>query len=106
MSATNRPKRVVMVDADDPMVEVHGEFFWKEDHDLLVGQAHQLGYQEGYRAGWADAARQQQAQPQTVVFRRKPSLYRRIRAIVGLATLSVFMLIIVATVAEQFVKQF
>ena len=26
-----RPKNVVMVDAENPMVEVHGEFFWREE---------------------------------------------------------------------------
>ena len=105
MTATNRPKRVVMVDADNPMVEVRGEFFWKEHHDVLVAEAHRAGYQDGYRTGWADAGRQQQAAPQTVVFRRRRSLYRRVRALVALAVLCVFLSIIVATVAEQFLRR-
>jgi len=103
MNATNRPKRVVVVDADNPMVEVHGEFFWREDHDVLLAEAQRTGFQDGYRAGWADAGRQQ---PNTVVLRRAPSLYRRIRVIIGLAILSVFMVIIIATIAEQFARQF
>jgi hypothetical protein len=59
----DRPRRVIVVDADNPMVEVDGEFFWREDHDLLLAAARdeaykagaQVGYQEGYRVGWANA---------------------------------------------------
>jgi len=30
------PKRVVIVDAENPLQEIHGEFFWREDHDRIV----------------------------------------------------------------------
>jgi len=32
MTESTRPKRVVIVDADNPMEEIHGEFFLREDH--------------------------------------------------------------------------
>lgn len=102
MTATNRPKRVVIVDADNPMVEIHGAFFWKEDHEVLLAEAHRVGYEAGYRAGATHTASQQ---PQTVVLRRAPSIYRRIQLIIALAVLSVFMLIIISTIAEQLVRQ-
>src|SRR3954453_10285419 len=101
MTAANRPKRVVVADADNPMVEVQGEFFWREDHDVLVAEARHLGYQDGYRAGWADAAPGGAAaprqQPTTFVLRRKPSLVRRIRAVVLLGFLAVCLVIVFAT---------
>lgn len=55
METPARPKHVIVVDADNPMVEVNGEFFWREDHDALLAAArraaYETGYQEGYRAG-------------------------------------------------------
>jgi hypothetical protein len=46
-----RPRRVVVVDADNPLREVEGEFFWREDHEVLLEQARV----EAYRRGYADA---------------------------------------------------
>src|SRR3954466_259095 len=103
MTATNRPKRVVVLDADNPMVEVHGEFFWREDHDVLVAEARHLGYQDGYRAGWADAACRQ---PTTLVLRRRPTLLGRIRAVILLGFLAVGLVIVFATIAQQWMRQF
>ena len=103
MTAANRPKRVVVLDADNPMVEVHGEFFWREDHDVLVAEARELGYQDGYRAGWADAAGRQ---PTTVVLRRRPTLLGRIRAVILLGLLAVGLVIVFATIAQQWMRQF
>jgi hypothetical protein len=56
MAAPNRPKRVVVVDAENPLVEVQGEFFWREDHEALVAAARQEAYRSGYQSGWSDAA--------------------------------------------------
>lgn len=33
MAGAERPKRAVVVDADNPLVEIDGEFFWREDHE-------------------------------------------------------------------------
>src|SRR3954468_4303453 len=102
MTAANRPKRVVVLDADNPMVEVQGEFFWREDHDVLVAEARELGYQDGYRAGWADAACQQ---PTTVVLRRRPTLFRRILAVLLLGLLAVYLVMALAMFGEQLIMR-
>src|SRR3954451_15417666 len=103
MTAANRPKRVVVLDADNPMVEVHGEFFWREDHDVLVAEARELGYQDGYRAGWADAAGRQ---PTTLVLRRRPTLFRRILAVLLLSLLAIYLVMALAMVGEQLMRRF
>ena len=103
MTAANRPKRVVVLDADNPMVEVHGEFFWREDHDVLVAEARKVGYEDGYRAGWADAASRQ---PTTLVLRRRPTLFRRILAFLLLGLLAVYLVMALAMVGEQLMRQF
>jgi hypothetical protein len=53
----HRPKRVVIVDADDPMVEVQGEFFWVEDHQRILAVQREAAYRDGYSAGWDAASR-------------------------------------------------
>jgi hypothetical protein len=89
-----RPKRVIVVDADNPLVEVHGEFFWREDHDQLVTAARNEGWAEGYQRGFADGHRSQPppgpvpgpVAPYPVVsppLRPPPSLERRHRSVGG-----------------------
>ena len=51
MTEFTRPKRVVIVDADNPLQEVHGEFFWREDHERIVAEERNSSYLEGYRRG-------------------------------------------------------
>lgn len=53
---TSRPKRVVVVDADNPLVEVQGEFFWREDHEAIVAAARDEAYRAGFQAGSAQVA--------------------------------------------------
>jgi hypothetical protein len=73
-----RPKNVVIVDADNPLVEVHGEFFWREDHDAIVSAAREEAYRRGYADGWNETTRNAPA-GQLVVRRRPPRLTRLIR---------------------------
>jgi hypothetical protein len=99
MATPNRPKRVVVVDADNPLVEIQGEFFWREDHEVLVAAAREEGYRTGYQAGWGDAARQ--AAPGVIEIRRRHSLFVRARRMVlGLMLLGM-LLIVLATIGEQ-----
>ena len=56
MTESTRPKRVVIVDAENPMEEIHGEFFWREDHERLLADARDVAFRDGYAHGWADAA--------------------------------------------------
>jgi hypothetical protein len=53
VSQIKRPTRVVMVDADNPMEEVRGEFFWREDHERVVAAARDEAYRAGYEDGLA-----------------------------------------------------
>jgi hypothetical protein len=57
MTESTRPKRVVIVDADNPLEEIHGEFFWREDHERLLADARDAAFRDGYQQGWADASR-------------------------------------------------
>jgi hypothetical protein len=43
-----RPKRVVVVDAENPLQEISGEFFWREDHERIVAQAREMAYAQGF----------------------------------------------------------
>lgn len=54
MADLQRPTRVVVVDADDPMSEITGEFFWREDHERLLAQAREAAYRAGFDAGFDD----------------------------------------------------
>lgn len=38
MAESTRPKRVVIVDAENPLQEIHGEFFWREDHERIMAR--------------------------------------------------------------------
>jgi hypothetical protein len=73
-----RPKNVVIVDAENPLVEVHGEFFWREDHEAIVSAAREDAYRRGYTDGWNEAARPQPP-AQLVLRRRAPLLIRLLR---------------------------
>ena len=56
MTESTRPKRVVILDADNPMEEIQGEFFWREDHERALADARDAAYREGYAQGFADAS--------------------------------------------------
>ena len=99
-----RPKRVVVVDADNPLVEIHGEFFWREDHDVLIAAARDEGYRDGYAAAWSDATRQAAA-PQTFILHRRLSLFARVRRVLLGLMLVVGLVIVLATIAGQLIAQ-
>jgi hypothetical protein len=58
MSEQARPKRVIILDADNPMQEVTGEFFWREDHEQILASERQDAFNRGYAEGWQQATRQ------------------------------------------------
>lgn len=74
MHEFTRPTRVVIVDADNPLQEIRGEFFWREDHERIVASEVQASYLDGYREGFEAAAGIPAA---TLVVR--PRLGRRVR---------------------------
>lgn len=51
MSDKTRPKRVIVVDADNPLQEIAGEFYWREDHEQILAHTRETSY----AAGFADA---------------------------------------------------
>ena len=82
-----RPERVVILDADDPMTEIHGRFVWMEEHERVLEEARRQAFADGYDA----ARRELAAQPQNVHLRvsrrrspmRKPLLVLAMVAVVA-----------------------
>jgi hypothetical protein len=93
-----RPKNVVMVDAENPLVEVRGEFFWREDHEGILAAAREEAYRNGYADGWTQAS---QREPVTrVVLRRRPSFLARIikRGVVGIIILALVAAVVLTAI--------
>jgi hypothetical protein len=91
MTESTRPKRVVIVDADNPLQEVHGEFFWREDHERIVADERNSSYLEGYRRGLEAATH---SAPATIKLQAtRPRLFRRavVRAL-ALLVLAAFII--------------
>jgi len=104
MAMPDRPKRVVVVDAENPLVEVQGEFFWREDHEALIAAAREEAYRAGYQSGWTAAAHQAgpQVGRQVIELRRRRSVFALLRRVVLGSVLLAMFLIVVVTVIEQF----
>jgi len=88
MNESTRPRHVVVVDADNPLREIHGEFFWREDHEAIVEAERETAYRRGYEAGMTDGL----SRPVQVVVRRgrgrsRSLLARALVAFVALAFL-------------------
>jgi len=92
MAQPVRPTNVVIVDADNPLMEIHGEFFWREDHERIVMQERESAYQAGYGEGFAAGSRAA-VKSQRVRVRYQPPLLRR------LLTRGLALLVVVAFVA-------
>ena len=88
MAEPTRPKRVVVVDAENPLQEIHGEFFWREDHARIVAEERGVAFRRGYAEGYA-AARGEPA-PTLVIRRRR----RR-----GIGRLLLFALVLLTVVS-------
>lgn len=82
-----RPKNVVVVDADNPLVEIRGEFFWREDHERLLTDARDQAFQRGYAEGYA-AAHQQI--PSRIVLRRRSRGWLVARLVLAMLTFALF----------------
>ena len=88
MAEPTRPKRVVVVDAENPLREIQGEFFWREDHDRILAREQEDAFRRGYADGYA-AGRSEQV-PELVIRRRR----RR-----GVGRLLLFALVLLVTVS-------
>lgn len=51
---SKRPDRVIILDAEDPMTEVHGRFVWQDEHERVVDEVRRQAFAEGYQAGARD----------------------------------------------------
>ena len=91
MSESTRPKRVVIVDADNPLQEVSGEFFWREDHDRIVAEARDAAYKGGFDRGFESGRR---SAPSTILVRR------RRRPLARLLIMTVLIVALIAFVAD------
>lgn len=82
MTEVQRPRRVVVVDADDPLVEVRGEFFWREDHERLLASARELAYRDGFEHGFAAGSMRRRPVVRRVRVRRRTTFASRALAVV------------------------
>jgi hypothetical protein len=48
---SQRPERVIILDADNPMVEIHGQFVWRDEHERVLAQVGDRAFADGYEAG-------------------------------------------------------
>jgi len=86
VSEVKRPTRVVVVDADNPMEEVRGEFFWREDHERVVAAARDEAYRAGYEDGLsASSSRAMSTTVRVRVLRRPRPVMRALLLFVVLA---------------------
>ena len=92
MSEIKRPRQVVIVDADNPMEEIHGEFFWREDHEQIVNAVRESAYREGYDQGFrAGASPGEPAKFRVRFVRRRRLVLRAFVAFVVLSYLAVLI---------------
>jgi hypothetical protein len=83
-----RPTRVVVVDADNPLEEVRGEFFWREDHERQVQAARDAAYRAGYQDGLAAGSAHRPARVRVRVVRRSHVALKALGLLVAAAFLA------------------
>jgi hypothetical protein len=86
-----RPERVIILDADDPMTEIHGRFVWQEEHDRVVEEVRRQAFAEGYSAGHTDAEQAHHA-PVEFVLRRRRTVWGRVKLAMLLLGFAAFLL--------------
>lgn len=89
MAEQTRPKRVIIVDAEDPMREIRGEFFWREDHERILAAERQEAFNRGYAEGLVVGQRQTPAQ--VVYWRRGMTLRRTAFRLFALFLIAAFL---------------
>lgn len=85
MGDTKRPRQVVIVDAENPMKEIRGEFFWREDHERLVAAARELAYCEGFEHGFAAASTRGRPVAMRLAIKRRRPVVRALVLLVATA---------------------
>lgn len=97
MAESTRPKRVVIVDADNPLQEIHGEFFWREDHERALAVEREHAFREGYERGLQDGAN---STPTVVVRRRSRRLTRLLFRLFVLAIALSFLVTLIESMTR------
>lgn len=85
-----RPERVVILDADDPMTEVHGRFVWLEEHERVLDEVRRQAFADGYDAACRELAAQPQALNVTLS-RRRTRLRTLPAVVIALAVICVLL---------------
>jgi hypothetical protein len=97
MAESTRPKRVVIVDADNPLREIHGEFFWREDHERALAIERERAFREGYERGVLDGTR---SAPTIVVRRRRMRLSHLVWRVFALAVALSFLVTLIRSMTR------
>ena len=97
MAESTRPKRVVIVDADNPLQEIHGEFFWREDHERALAIEREHAFREGYLLGLQGGAN---SAPTVVVRRRSRRLTRLLCRLFVLAIALSFLVTLIESMTR------
>jgi hypothetical protein len=74
-----RPERVIILDADDPMTEVTGRFVWQEEHERVVENARRAAFEAGFEAGLREPGRAVPPSAVHLELRRRRGLANRLR---------------------------
>ena len=102
-AAHPRPKNVIILDANNPMVEVRGEFYWREDHEQIVFDARHQAFQEGFSQGYA--AGLGSARTRTILVRPRRRLAGLVARLLLVCFVVAFLLSVVLTVAQVVTHQ-
>lgn len=86
-----RPDRVIILDADDPMREIHRRFVWQEEHDRVVEEVFSRAFAKGYALGVSEA-------PEVALLLRRRLAVRR-----RLTMLSLALSVVVALVSFRLI---
>jgi hypothetical protein len=90
----------VILDADDPMVEIHGEIVWREAHDRIVEEVSREAFADGYAAGHRDAVAAQSQQPILIQIARRRSIFGWVRLVILAGGLLMLLLLILPLVVN------
>jgi hypothetical protein len=100
MAEPVRPKNVVIVDAENPLVEIHGEFFWREDHEQIVMHEREDAFKAGYGEGFAAGSRVAVGRRPIAVRYRPPFLQRVVTRLITVMVVVAFLLTLLGGMLE------
>jgi hypothetical protein len=90
----------VILDADDPMVEIHGEIVWREEHDRIVEEVSRQAFADGYATGHRDALAAQTQPPIRIQVLRRRSIFGWVRLVILVGGLLVMLLFLLPFVVD------